>query len=170
MFPPVIDLAIQHLISSAVTSAVVAVMASAQTKHKEKMLALREMIEKALLLRESGSSTPLLDPNASSKLSLPADLPSKSTKRWNQADLGYFNSHLDKAHEEGIVVSVGKDVYYRNVVLFVQRLQSLITFKGVAFVKANVATSLRGSVLGWYTYELSDFDRNALNNNLGVKS
>lgn len=56
------------------------------------------------------------------------------------------------------------------MVLFVQRLQSLVTFKGAALVKANVAMSLRDFALEWYTSELSDFDRNALNNNPGVKS
>lgn len=68
------------------------------------------------------------------------------------------------------MVLVGKDVYYKNMVLFVQRLQSLVTFKGAALVKANMAMSLRGSALEWYTSELSNFDRNALNNNPGVKS
>lgn len=145
-------------------------MAFAQTKYEEKMLALRKMIEKALLLRESGSSTPLPDPKAFSKLFPPADLPSKSTKKWNQADLGYFDPHLDKVHGEGEIVFVDKDVYYRNVVLFVQHLQSLITFKGAALVKVNVATSLRGSALEWYTSELSNFDRDALNNDPDVKS
>ena len=53
---------------------------------------------------------------------------------------------------------------------FVQRLQSLVTFRGAALVKPNIATSLRGSALKWYTSEFSDFDRNALNNNSGVKS
>ncbi len=67
-------------------------------------------------------------------------------------------------------MSVGKDVYYRNVVFFVQRLQNLVTFRGATLVKANIATSLRGSALEWYTSELSDFDRNALNNDPGVKS
>ncbi len=67
-------------------------------------------------------------------------------------------------------MSVGKDVYYRNVVLFVQRLQSLVTFKEAALVKANITTSLRNSALELYTSELSNFDRDALNNNLGVKS
>ena len=65
---------------------------------------------------------------------------------------------------------MGKDVYYRNVVLFIQRLQSLVTFRGASLVKANIATSLRGSALEWYTLELSDFDRDALNNDPGVKS
>lgn len=106
------------------------------------MLALRKMIEKALLLRESDSSTPPSNSNVSSKLSPPADLPLKATERWNQVNLGYFDLHLDKAHGEGEIVSVGKDVYYKNVVLFVQHLQSLVTFKGAALVKANIATSL----------------------------
>lgn len=67
-------------------------------------------------------------------------------------------------------MSVGKDVYYRNVVLFVQRLQSLVTFKEAALVKINIATSFQGSALELYTSELSDFNRDALNNNSGVKS
>lgn len=75
------DPAIQHSISSAVTSAVAVALASAQTKYKEEMLALCGMIEKALLLRESGSSTPLSDSNVSSKLSPLADLPLKSMER-----------------------------------------------------------------------------------------
>ena len=45
-----------------------------------------------------------------------------------------------------------------------------MTFRGVALVKANIVTSLQGSAPEWYTSELSDFDRNALNNNLGIKS
>lgn len=67
-------------------------------------------------------------------------------------------------------MSVGKDVYYWNVVLFTQRIQNLVTFKGATLVKANIATSLRGSALEWYTLELSDFDRDALNNDPGMKS
>lgn len=54
--------------------------------------------------------------------------------------------------------------------LFVQRLQSLITFRGAALVKANIARSLQGSALEWYTSEPSDFDRDVLNNNSDVKS
>ncbi len=135
------------------------------------MLSLREMIKKSLLLRESPSATPPPDPDATPK-TLPDGnpLPKTSTERWNQADLGYFDPHLDRAHGEGEIVLVGKDVYYRNVVLFVQYLQSLVTFRGPALVKANIATSLRDSALEWYMSKLSDFDRNALNNNPGVKS
>ncbi len=65
---------------------------------------------------------------------------------------------------------MGKNVYYRNIVFFVQHLQSLVTFKEVALVKASIVTSLQSSTLEWYTSELSDFDCNALNNDSGVKS
>lgn len=107
------------------------------------MLALREMIEKSLLLRDSSSSTPPPDPDAAPKAhSTTNSLPKALIERWNQADLDYINPHLDRAHGEGEIVLVGKDVYYRNVVLFVQRLQSLVTFRGAALVKANIATSL----------------------------
>lgn len=54
--------------------------------------------------------------------------------------------------------------------LFVQRLQSLITFQSIAFMKANIVTSLRDSALGWYTSELSNIDRDALNNDSGMKN
>lgn len=67
-------------------------------------------------------------------------------------------------------MSVGKNVYYRNVVLFVQRIQSLVIFYDAILVKANIPTSLRNSAQEWYTLELSKFDQNALNNDLGVKS
>lgn len=88
------------------------------------MHALQEMIKKSLLLRESPFATPPLDLNAIPKAHSSADsLPKTSTKRWNQADLGYFNPHLDtKVLGESKVVLVGKKVYYGNVMLFVQRI------------------------------------------------
>ena len=65
---------------------------------------------------------------------------------------------------------MGKDVYYKNILLFIQRLQCLVTFKRAAFVKANITTSFQGSALKWYISELSNFDHNTLNNNPGMKS
>ena len=102
-------------------SAVAIVVAAIQTKHESEMLSLREMIEKSLILRDSLLTTPPPNPDAFAKVSTPLDNSTKMTERWNQADLGYFDPYLDKAHGEGEIVSVRKDVYYKNVVLFVQR-------------------------------------------------
>lgn len=125
----VIDSSLQQFITTAVVSAVVTAIASIQTNHESKMLSLREMIEKSLLLRNSPSTTLTPDPDTALKVYPGANpLPKSTTKRWNQADLGYFDPYLNRAHRGGKIVSIGKDVYYRNVVLFVQRLQSLVTF------------------------------------------
>lgn len=164
------DSSIQQSLVSAVTSAVTTAVTAIQIKYESEMLSLHELIEKSLLLRDSSLAIPPPDLDASAKLSTPPDDPTKTSERWNQADLGYFDPHLDKGHGEGEVVSVRKDLYYRNVVLFVQRLQSLVTFKGAALVKVTVTTSLQGSALEWYTSELSDFDRDTLNNDPGVKT
>lgn len=115
-------------------------------------------------------SHPLLSSLHFDSFLLSSDQPTQ-LKRWNQSDLGYFDLHLDnKAHSLGEVVSVEKDVYYHNIVLFTQRIQNLVTFKGATLVKANIAMSLHGSALEWYTSELSDFNQDDLNNDPGVKS
>lgn len=60
------------------------------------------------------------------------DINKRLDERWNQAKLGYFDSHLDKAiYKKREVIILGKDIYYRIVVLFVLRIQNLATFKEV---------------------------------------
>lgn len=93
------------------------------------MLFLYELIEKSLLLRDFPSATPLSNPDTMIKMFPSTNaLLETSTKRWNQANLNYFNSHLDKAYGEGKIISVKKNIYYKNVILFVQHFQSFITF------------------------------------------
>ena len=78
---------------------------------------------------------------------------------WQAADLGYFDPMLDKSYGEGEVVTVGKDVYYRSVILFVERIKDLASVKGATLVRSNVNTCLRGAALTWYTAELSNLER-----------
>lgn len=78
------------------------------------------MIKKSLLLKKLSSMTPLLDPDTTPKTHLGVNSLSKTiTKRGNQADLGYFDPHLNKAHGEGEIGLVEKDVYYKNIILFI---------------------------------------------------
>ena len=75
------DSSLQQSIISAVTSAVATAVAAIQAKHENEMLALRKMIEKSLLLRESPSATSLPNPDALSKALLAADSLPKATER-----------------------------------------------------------------------------------------
>lgn len=66
------------------SSAIAIAVASIQAKHKNEMFSLREMIEKSLLLKESPSATPPLDPDAIPKVLFAGySLPKVSTERWN---------------------------------------------------------------------------------------
>lgn len=64
----IMDSSIQQSIISVVTFAVAIAVASFQVKYIGKIFSLYEIIEKSLLLRDSSSATPSLDPNAIPKI------------------------------------------------------------------------------------------------------
>lgn len=166
-----IDSAVEQSIVNIVTFVITVAINIIQTRHKEEILALREIIKESLLLRDFFSSTSFSNSNTSSKALFLTNFQLKAINRWNQLNLGNFNLHLNrKVHDEGKIVLVGKNIYYRNVLLFVQLIQNLATFKDIALVKVNIPNLLRGSALEWYTSELIEFNHDALNNNLGIKS
>lgn len=76
-----IDLAIEQVIASAITFAVIATADVIQVKYKKKMLVLQEMIEKSLLFKDFSSSISFSDPNASSKAFSLTDFQSKASNR-----------------------------------------------------------------------------------------
>lgn len=92
------------------------------------------------------------------------------TNSLNEADLGnsnlWSNSILPRQNE---VELVGEEVYYRSIVLFVERIEIMVAFKDVSLVKANISNSLRGSAPEWCK-KLSNFDRNALDNDRGMST
>lgn len=128
------------LIANTITSAVTTAVDAIQIKYEEKMFTLQQMIKKFLLFRNSASSTSFLDPNASDKTLLLMDLHLKTTNPWNQSDPSYFDPNLNRAYGKSKIMSVGRDVYYKNVVLFVYRFQSLVIFKEAILMKANITT------------------------------
>ena len=86
-------------------------------------------------------------------------------------DLGYFDPLLDKVYREGDIVTAGKDLYYRDVILYCERIKDLTTIKGTAVIRTNLNTCLRGSALIWYISELSDILKSGLRSNEnGVKA
>lgn len=80
-----------------------------------------------MLVANASSSSPTSPTDTVLKPLLQVETSSKN-KRLNQAELGYFNPHLNRTHGDREVVSVEKEVYYKNVVLFIQQIQGLITF------------------------------------------
>ena len=80
---------------------------------------------------------------------------------WKIEDLGYFNPDLSDP-ADAPVKFLQNHTYYRDVCVFVERLEDLQAIKGDDLVRNNIYASLRGSALDWYTVELTDFERRSL--------
>lgn len=144
ILPLAIDFFIQQSISSIIISAVMAI----QAKHNNNMLYLYKPIERFLLLKDFSSTTLLFNPNTAAKVPFCTNTLLKiSTKNWNQIHLDYFNFCLDKVYGKSEIVLVGKNLYYKNIVLFIQHFQSFVPFRSATLVKANIATLLQSSAL-----------------------
>jgi hypothetical protein len=78
--------------------------------------------------------TPAFEPSASFK-SIP----------FRADEVGYFDPDLD-ANAEGDMVTVGKDLWFRDVFLFTDRLKDIATTKADV-VRANWTACLRGTAL-----------------------
>lgn len=70
-------------------------------------------------------------------------------------DIDYFDPHLDEAYGKGDIVQMGKDVYYRDVHLFLGQAKSVAMAKGTLPVRNSLHICLRGDAQAWYVAELS---------------
>ena len=70
-------------------------------------------------------------------------------------EVGYFDPDLDA--DEGDMVTIGKDLWFRDVFLFTDRLKDIATTKADA-VQANWTACLRGTALSWYQDEWEAYD------------
>lgn len=59
---------------------------------------------------------------------------------------------------------------YKNMMLFVQHLPTLVTFSVATLMKGNIATSFQNPLFKLYSSQFSNFDRNALNNKPDIKN
>lgn len=80
--------------------------------------------------------------------------------RWNPGDLGFFDPNYDsKSTSMGSPIEhAGKETYFRDIHLFVERAKDLAVIKG-SMVRENLWTCLRGTALEWWTAELSDAEK-----------
>ena len=77
--------------------------------------------------------------------------------RWNPGDLGFFDPNYDsKSISTGSSIEhAGKETYFRDVHLFIERAKDLAVVKNPTVIRENLWMSLRGTALEWWTAELS---------------
>ena len=84
-------------------------------------------------------------------------LPTGSSHRWNASEVGFFDPMYDgKSVRTGEAMEhAGKDTYFRDVHLFIERAKDISMIQKNQHVRDNLFTCLRGSALQWYISEIS---------------
>ena len=89
-----------------------------------------------------------------------------SDNKWKAEKLGFFDLYLISSLGLGDVMTINKELYYRSVILFIDRIADLATVKPAVLVKTNINICLRKAALLWYILELNDAKRSSLRNDI----
>ncbi len=83
---------------------------------------------------------------------------------WNSADIDFFDSNFDDkfAFIDEAVIHASKNIYYRDVHVFVERIKKMIIVLESEMIKKNLSSCLRESVLMWHIAKLFDVSRRIL--------
>jgi hypothetical protein len=79
---------------------------------------------------------------------------SASLERWNAADLDFFDLAYDEKTTTEPMQHAGKDTFFRDIHLFIDRVKDFAMIKSYDAVRNNLHTCLRGVVMTWYTTKL----------------
>ena len=82
--------------------------------------------------------------------------------KWNSIDFDFFDFHYDDkfiVSEANVIVHIDKDIYFRDVHLFIVRAKKLTITKGEQLIRDNLWFSLQNIALKWWTDELSKTKR-----------
>ena len=71
------------------------------------------------------------------------------SERWNAQEIGFFDPHYDgkTAATASAVEHAGKDTYFRDVHVFIEKIKDMATIKEAEMVRNNLYTCLRGTAL-----------------------
>lgn len=74
-------------------------------------------------------------------------------KGWNAVEVGFFDPMYDgkSAATGGPIEHTGKDTYFRDVNVFIERVKDMAEVKGAELVRQNLYTCFKGTALAWYT-------------------
>ena len=77
--------------------------------------------------------------------------------KWNPFDIDFFDSHFnDKTIATASVMKHSeKNIYFRNIHLFLERCSNIVTIKDEQLIKNNLFICLRELTLQWYISEMT---------------
>ena len=84
-----------------------------------------------------------------------------SSPRFQASDIGFFDPFYDGKSSDTApgMEHAGKDTYFRDVTVFIDRIKDVARVKGPELVRNNLQICLRGEALEWYTSQLTDNEK-----------
>lgn len=84
--------------------------------------------------------------------------------RFLATDVGFFDPFYDgKSSDTGAGMEhAGKETYFRDVIVFIDRIKDVARVKGAELLRNNLQICLRGEALEWYTCQLTDNEKRLL--------
>jgi hypothetical protein len=81
---------------------------------------------------------------------------------WSADEVGFFFPDQHHWYGTSDIVTIGKDSFYRNASVFLDRLDDVVKLCGGDIVRNDIPTCLRGAALQWYTTEVGDSEKTFL--------
>ena len=87
-----------------------------------------------------------------------------NSNRLQGSDVGFFDPFYNgKSSDTAVGMEhSGKETYFRDVTMFIDRIKDVARVKGVELVRNNLQIYLRGEALEWYTCQLTDNEKRLL--------
>ena len=75
-------------------------------------------------------------------------LSKNESERWNLDEINFFDSMYDgkSVITENLIEHIEKNIYFRDVHLFIERIKDMIVIKNAKMIRNNLYTCLRGTV------------------------
>ena len=112
---------------------------------------------------QRGPQGPPGDPGQPGQDAAPATARS-DTPRFIASDVGFFDPFYDGKSNDTApgMEHAGKDTYFRDVTVFIDRIKDVSRVKGAELLRNNLQICLRGEALKWYTCQLTDNEKRLL--------
>ena len=74
-------------------------------------------------------------------------------------NVNFFDFKFEEFYDSDDVVQINRDVYYRNVFIFVKKIKNAIITYEIETIRTNLSTCLRDTVQIWYIESFSDLKK-----------
>ena len=83
-------------------------------------------------------------------------------KFFRAQNVEFFDFILNESYEFDDVIQIKKNVYYKNIYFFVERIKNVVNMYTVKKIQFNLFNYLKNTIQIWYIENLSDFKKKTL--------